>query len=149
MQLFAIPHLFKHVPPQSISDSSPSKIPSLHVSASTHTPPEHALEPQSEFTLQLLSLAHFPQFPPQSASDSKPFLTLSLHEGSAHFPLEQIPLAHSELSMHVILAAGGSVILVSKQSGSMPVEQFFSHMLSFRAEQLDGHVVSREAQKSQ
>ena len=148
MQLFAIPHLFKHVPPQSISDSSPFRIPSLHVSDSAHIPPEHVLDTQSEFALHLLSLPHFTHFPPQSISDSKPFLTLSLQEGSEHFPFAQIPLVHSELSMHVILATG-CVILIPKQSGSVPVEQFLSHIVSFRAEQLDGHVVSREAQKSQ
>src|SRR3989338_5547221 len=125
MQLFAIPHLFKQVSPQSISVSSPFKIPSLHVSASTHIPSEHVLGPQSEFALHFLPLGHFSQLPPQSASDSNPFLTLSLQEGSAHLPFEQIPLAHSVLSIQVAFIIGlASEILMPKQSGAVPVEQF-------------------------
>ena len=98
-QLFPMLHLAGHVPPQSISASSPLRIPSLHVLTSWHTPSKQALEAQSEFALHLMPLRHFPQLPPQSVSVSLPFFIPSSHDISifAHFPLEQNPLAHSLL----------------------------------------------------
>jgi hypothetical protein len=99
-------------PPQSVSVSLPSFVPSTH---ETHVPgplPKQKLFLQSELLTQCSLSAHFllaasQVAPPQSVSVSAPFFTPSLHVAGVHvFAVgSQTPLTQSPATRHLSLSA--------------------------------------------
>jgi hypothetical protein len=95
---FVVMHFVLQLPPQSMSVSSPSFIPSAHA---VHLPAVHSPDAQSPATLHVLSSAHFwfvgavAQLPPQSMSVSSPSVLPSLQltqvPVESHLPLAQSP----------------------------------------------------------
>jgi hypothetical protein len=87
--IFFTAHFGQSGPPQSMSVSIPSFIPSLHCGV-VQIPAMQPLLSQSTGFVQVFPAGQPMQTPPpQSTSDSPPFFTPSVQVGATHFPMLQ------------------------------------------------------------